>query len=146
MGQFIDGQAEHESGNKYAYFSAGPDGVVGTSDDLVGRLSMRRYRYDEWSNNLWGEVRDWKVPQNQDMVAMHYLWTMFSRFRLQFPSESLQQLYQRLACLWKAPSMANDPNPKSSWSSGTKSYIRYAGEAINGLGYEGWTTGQGWLA
>jgi hypothetical protein len=152
MGQFMDGQGAHESGDAsvgdtgdYTYFAKGPDATVGTRDDLLGRFSIRRYNWEAWSRELFGDVRDWQSPQTQDSVVLHQLEQFFTKYRLQFPDESLTQIYQRLACLWKAPTSANDVNPRTSWGSGLKTYIRKAGEAINLLGFEGWTTGMGWL-
>lgn len=146
MGQFMDGQARHESGNKYGYFAAGPDGVTGSDDDLLGRFSIRRYNWRTWSAQCFGEERDWALPQNQDAVVMHLLERLFFTYRLKFPADSLQQVYQRLAAYWKFPSNADDPNPRASWPNGLKAYVRYAGEAITALGYEGWGAADGWLA
>lgn len=145
MGQFMDGQALHESGNKYDYFAPGPDGASGTDDDLLGRFSVRRYNWVTWSAALFGADRDWRVPQNQDMVVMHLLERLFTTYRLAFPDESALQIWQRLAAYWKAPTSANDSNPRNSWGAGLKAYVRKAGEAITSLGYAGWTTGDGWL-
>ena len=145
MGQFMDGQAYHESGNKYDYFAPGPDGKAGTDDDLLGRFSIRRYNWVAWSRLVFGTERDWQAPQNQDMVTMHILEDLFVTYRLQFPNETAQQIWQRLAAWWKAPSAANDTYPKQSWGAGLKAYIRKAGEAITYMGYEGWTAGDGWV-
>lgn len=145
VGQFMDGVAMNESSNKYTYFSSGPDGVTPSRDDLLGRFSMRRYNWEDWSTDTFGSVRDWQKPENQDMVVMDIFKHLFTTYRLQFPDETTTQIYQRLAAWWKGPSYANDPNPKSTWGAGIKGYIRHVGEAINTLGYEGWTTGQGWL-
>jgi hypothetical protein len=145
MGQFMDGQALHESGNRYVYFDAGTDGVPETADDLLGRFSIRRYNWQNWSADCFGEERDWKLPQNQDMVVMHLLEGLFTTYRLKFVNESAVQIWQRLAAWWKFPVHGNDPNPTATWSSGLKAYVRKAGEAINSLGYEGWTAGEGWV-
>jgi hypothetical protein len=148
MGQFMDGQAMHESGttahptDNYAYYKAATD----SKNDLLGRFSIRRYNWIKWCTQFFGAVRDWQVAQYQDMVTLHLFEVRFAKYRLAFPDESRMQIWQRVAAWWKLPAYAGDTDPRTTWTKGLKSYVRYAGEAINKLGYEGWTSGEGWLA